>query len=153
MAWTIPNRLLMENSCFERHLAVGDAPQAWVMGRDDDGRLEFMRSALEQLADSRRRIGVELRGGFVSQDQIGRADQRASDCHALALTAAQVAGILPRLRADAQRFQDFVDPAVVKRLPTEPQAHGNGLGARKRCGEVKALEDEPRIAPPCFESL
>src|SRR5262245_49108771 len=77
IARMVQNRLLMKNSCFQCYLPVGDSSQAWVMGRHDDCRLEFMGSTLQELAHGRGRVGIELRGRFVGQDQVGRSDQGA----------------------------------------------------------------------------
>ena len=77
------------------------------MGHGEDGAGVAGEVALEPL----HRLGVEVVGGLVEQQQAGLLEQQLAQCDAAALTTGEVVDEDVRRRA-AQRVHGLVEPAV-----------------------------------------
>ena len=75
------------------------------MGGDDDGRARAV-DPVDQLHDPDRRLGVEVAGRLVGQEQRRVVDERARDRHALLLAARQLVGVVVQLRREADQAED-----------------------------------------------
>ena len=76
-----------------------------VVRRDDHGRAGAV-DPVEQLHDPDRRLGVEVAGRLVGQQQRRVVDERARDRDALLLAARQLVGVVVQLRREAGQAQD-----------------------------------------------
>ena len=64
------------------------------MGDDDDGAVPFLGPSLEELDDDLGRLGIESGRRLVGEDELGFAGEGPGDCHALALSAREVLGLV-----------------------------------------------------------
>ena len=76
-----------------------------VVGRDDDGRAGAV-DPVDQLHDPDRRLGVEVAGRLVAEQQRRVVDERARDRDALLLAARQLVGVVVQLGRQADQAQD-----------------------------------------------
>jgi hypothetical protein len=80
-----------------RNLAIADFYAAWRYGRnfgivrDEHNRSPFSAQPTEQAQNRLTRMGIEIAGGFVSENDTRIVDERPSDCDTLLLATGKLA--------------------------------------------------------------
>src|SRR6185437_14395008 len=92
-----PNNL----SVFEIDPPIGHVDHSFVMGRENEGGAALAVDLAHQPQDASAGLVIQVRGGLVSENDLGMGSESARDCHALALAAAQLVRTLPREGAQA----------------------------------------------------
>ena len=75
------------------------------MGRKDKSRQERAIEFLHQFENPFAGPVIEICGGLIGENEFGLHRQRASDCHALALAAAQLVWPVPREFRESHEFE------------------------------------------------
>src|SRR5262249_48650045 len=114
----------------------------------DDGGA-FAVETTEQRHDFRRLFGVQVSGGFVSQEQAGLVDDGPGHPHQLLLPARELRGVEVLLSDDAEAVERVGHPGLdlLAGEPPVPERNLEVLGHRQIVEQVVALEDEPHVAP------
>src|SRR6516162_11404072 len=95
----------------DHSIRIGRAPG--VVGDHDDRLVEIVDGATEKAQHLGRRIGVQVAGGLVSEDQIGVVDERPGAGAALLLAARQLAGPVGEAVGDPQLRDQVVEPLPI----------------------------------------
>ena len=75
------------------------------MGDDDNGAPEFIAQGAQQPENGIGRCPVEIAGGFVAEQELGIADDRARDGDALLLPARQLARVVGAALFEPDQFE------------------------------------------------
>ncbi len=102
----------------------------------------------QKVGDLRARVGVEIAGRLVRDQERGFGRQRASQRHALLLAARQFAGIVRHARAEADGAQLGLRPLEGVPMAREFQRHGDVFERRHVGNEMEGLEDDADMAAP-----
>jgi len=92
---------------------VGVADRAQSVSDNNNGLLARADELVKRLLNLVLALGVEGRGGFVEQEQLGLADESASDSHALLLATRELHAALAHDRLVHERKQVLVVDEVV----------------------------------------
>ena len=111
--------------------------------RDYDHRLpQVVDGGAQDLQHLARRVGVEVAGRFVAEDDLGPADEGACAGDALLLPAGQFGRPVRQAPGDAQARGDGVEPLAVDLPPGDVDGQGDVLLGGQRGHEVEGLEHE-----------
>ncbi len=108
----------------------------------------------EQLHDAPGRIGVEVTGGLVREEDARPVHERARNRHALLLTTAQLIGERVELVLETDDPQHFLDLLCDVALARVGHLEGEGHVLRHRATLAKqlvVLEDDAELAPQLGE--
>ena len=142
-------RMFLDHAVDDVNAARGTAGDVLVM-RDDNDRQTFPVQTFQAVEDVRRTLRVQVAGGFVAQQQTGRADQGARNRDALPFAAGQFA----RQEVDAMRQADPFDRsegAVPPAAGGPAAVHLRQHHVLKHCPvrqQVERLEHEPDALAP-----
>ena len=118
-----------------------------VVRRDDDRRAGAV-DPVEQLHDPDRRLGIEVAGRLVGQQQRRVVDERARDRDALLLAAGELVGIVVQLGREAGEAQDVGH--LLAHLAARPAGHlqrvGDVVVDRPVRQQLEVLEDDAEVA-------
>ena len=92
-------------SVFDVDDTVGVVQDAIVVSHQNDGAVALPRQAAHQLHHDAPALRIECCGGFIRQNNVRLAGQRACDGNPLFLAAAQVGGQAAILIAQADLFE------------------------------------------------
>ena len=142
-------RTFLDDAIDDVNAARGTAGDVLVM-RDDNDRQTFLVQTFQAVEDVRRTLRVEVAGGFVAQQQAGRADKGPRNRDALPFAAGQFA----RQEVDAMRQADPFDRgqrAVPSAAGRPAAVHLRQHHVLKHCPiwqQVERLEHEPDALAP-----
>ena len=115
-----------------------------IMGYEDDGDPLLPVECLEELDNLRARLGIEVPGGLVRQDDPGIVEQCPGDGHPLLLASGQLRGPV-RLPVRQTHQREHLPRLAAARRRRYPVVEGRQLGVLQGGGagqEVVVLEDE-----------
>ena len=115
--------------------------------RDDEDRALFLAVEIaEERAYRLGRLRVEVARRLVRENDVGRRDERAGDCDALALAARKFLGLLRKDVGNAKRRDERRKPPFVDLRPVEAKRKDDILSHRLLVKEVERLEDDSDVA-------
>ena len=95
---------------------VGVGRAVWIVRDHDDGLPELGDGALEEAQHLLGRVGVEVAGGFVGEDQVGTVDQGPGTGTALLLATRQLTRPMGQAIGDSELIDQVVEPVLVDLL-------------------------------------
>ena len=117
----------------------------------DDHRLaEFVHGRAQDRQHLSRGSRIQISGRFVTEDDVGPADQCAGTRHTLLLPARQLAGPMVEPITQPQPIDHGIQPLPVRRTARDIQRQRDVLQRGQRRHQVERLEDEtdPVAAQP-----
>ena len=130
-----------------QHAAAHAVDHRRVVRGDQHGRAGAV-DAVEQLHDPDRRLGVEVAGRLVGQQQRRVVDERARHGDALLLATAELVGVGVQLGRQAGEAQDVGDLGadLLAALAGDLQRVGDVVVHRAVGQQLEVLEDDPDVA-------
>ena len=127
----------------EEHGAVGVRGGDGVVGDHDDRLTELTHRGTHERQDLGARVGVEVAGRLVGEDDFGAAGERSCDRDPLLLPAGQFRRSMLQAVLQPDGLDDLVEPRGVGLAAGESGGECDVLRRGQCRDEVERLEDEP----------
>src|SRR5688572_19421357 len=90
----VSRAIARHHAAFESNDGSRAARQFLVVGYEDEGGAGFSVEVEEKFDDAMARLGIEIAGGFVGEEDLRAIDEGARDGHALLLATGKLRGIM-----------------------------------------------------------
>src|SRR4051794_21063370 len=136
-------------SAFEGDHALAHLVHHLAVVRDHEDRRAGAVDAIEELHDPYRRVGIEVPGGLVADEQRRMVHDGARDGHALLLAARQLVGRAVHLVRETDHVHHLGHLAPDRRaaLALHLERIGDVLGRATRRQQLEVLEHAADVAP------
>src|SRR5581483_11264138 len=147
LVWRGAGHLVDDLTVDEEDDTLGPAGAERIVGDHDDGLTELLDGVGDETEELGARLGVEVPGGFVGEDDGRTRHESPGHGDALLLAAGQLVRAVGQPIAQADGVDDAVEPRLVGVPSGQLQRQQDVLPGVEHRDQVVGLEDEAHLLP------